>query len=1330
MKMKKFLALILSMAVILSCCQVFPASAEVTVDREAFYADSISQYSDPSKFKELENFEGGIDEFLSDPQHIADEDFYGLWNEETNSWEKIPYLYYEMFPDMSEIEASAKAGDYDRCKEESLKYYRERFSGFNYAPTPQQTVSERNRARIEAQFNNFMLAYQNSISARIWFDKTDGWQSANILSDVKSKATSSDVKISKFQLVASTKDGYTAEIDTKESEFAPYVEVLVDGSYKKFPVIYDTYTCGLEPNVSQGQKVKMYVEESVSSIDAYREKDEYTKVSFLQFDFTGLTADNKITEARLYLHGKMVESDTPGGVRAPSDKKSVFVMPFIRGTSELDENMTYTTYSGYTNDYYLFDGNLSPHYNVNPETGVKGNNYIIMITDYLQQLVNGYAYTKDETFAWHAVRTLMGLIRNVGGYESMVETDGGAGTSIDGTFYVGQAGYELPALMRDFIHSECVTPDVMSTLIKHIWAMIKLVVTNWCSEDEGHNWGTYSNRGLCAFTMFFPEFRDAHGPTTGLSNEAWPGSMQGGWIEVAKYRLAYKVGDVILDGGASIEASIEYGIEAIVNLLVPMTYAEYTGADIKDYYSEEMIDILSKNTRYLSSHLNPWYGDWQVGDGNIYNMNHSKRMKKIMELTDDPEIEYLVTNGADGKMPDYLAFISDNVGKVTLRNSWLENAVAGHIENSGGYGTHGHNDDLSLTVAAYGQYLLIDPMQGLYDTKEANESWLSSTRGHNTVIINDTIGLGPKSYNAVAALGRAVNSQGVLEGVDIVGEKTYYPKNQTRDAAGSLYPENRETNNIYDFVRAKTNAYKNNNALKSDYEVIRDTLFMHKGYFIITDYINPEDRTKVNNYEQMWHFLPSAGVTIDADANFARSNFDNSANVAVATVNADEATELTLKPGVVAVSKSNFVNAPYANFEKNAIGTTTFNTIIYPMSSTEDIAINTQKLELDTKDDVANAFKAQVLEKNSGTESEIQFYTLFDEEEKAERKFGDYKTDATLALAEKGTMGYASAVIRGGKALVDTKTDSYLVYSTVNVKDLGVSWQSDVIDLSTTCVDGSDKVNLSELSICTNGKVSKVRLNGDEISFKQEGKYVYFGLNPLIKDETEEDGEEEEETETNSKPVHGSSGSGGSKGSSGGGGVSLGGTSIPTAPSAENTFNDSKGHWAEKYILSATKAGIVKGDEKGNFNPENKVTRAELISMVIRALDTDEEKVEFDNTFSDVAEDSWYAKSISAALSMGLISPSISFRPNDPINREEMCKILVGFAEKLGLEIEQSGEITFKDNDNISPWAKDYVKKAVSLGLMNGMEDNTFAAKSTANRAQAVTVIERAREKR
>jgi len=42
MKMKKFLALILSMAVILSCCQVFPASAEVTVDREAFYADSIS----------------------------------------------------------------------------------------------------------------------------------------------------------------------------------------------------------------------------------------------------------------------------------------------------------------------------------------------------------------------------------------------------------------------------------------------------------------------------------------------------------------------------------------------------------------------------------------------------------------------------------------------------------------------------------------------------------------------------------------------------------------------------------------------------------------------------------------------------------------------------------------------------------------------------------------------------------------------------------------------------------------------------------------------------------------------------------------------------------------------------------------------------------------------------------------------------------------------------------------------------------------------------------------------------------------------------------------
>ena len=55
--------------------------------------------------------------------------------------------------------------------------------------------------------------------------------------------------------------------------------------------------------------------------------------------------------------------------------------------------------------------------------------------------------------------------------------------------------------------------------------------------------------------------------------------------------------------------------------------------------------------------------------------------------------------------------------------------------------------------------------------------------------------------------------------------------------------------------------------------------------------------------------------------------------------------------------------------------------------------------------------------------------------------------------------------------------------------------------------------------------------------------------------------------------------------------------------------------------------------------------------------------------FADVAEDSWYAAYVKAALDMGIISKADNFRPDDAITREEMCEILISAYEKLNGEI-------------------------------------------------------------
>ncbi|HDR7139221.1 TPA: S-layer homology domain-containing protein, partial [Bacillus cereus] len=52
---------------------------------------------------------------------------------------------------------------------------------------------------------------------------------------------------------------------------------------------------------------------------------------------------------------------------------------------------------------------------------------------------------------------------------------------------------------------------------------------------------------------------------------------------------------------------------------------------------------------------------------------------------------------------------------------------------------------------------------------------------------------------------------------------------------------------------------------------------------------------------------------------------------------------------------------------------------------------------------------------------------------------------------------------------------------------------------------------------------------------------------------------------------------------------------------AKPSFKDSQNHWATPYIAAAEKAGIIKGEGNGIFNPTGKVTRAAMATMLVNA---------------------------------------------------------------------------------------------------------------------------------
>lgn len=190
-------------------------------------------------------------------------------------------------------------------------------------------------------------------------------------------------------------------------------------------------------------------------------------------------------------------------------------------------------------------------------------------------------------------------------------------------------------------------------------------------------------------------------------------------------------------------------------------------------------------------------------------------------------------------------------------------------------------------------------------------------------------------------------------------------------------------------------------------------------------------------------------------------------------------------------------------------------------------------------------------------------------------------------------------------------------------------------------------------------------------------------------------------------------------------------TSLPSSELEQNIqFIDIEGHWAKQDIEKMLQTGIIKGLKDNMFEPDEKVSRAQFITMIVRALELD--RIAENITFNDVKDNEWYYKPITTASSVGLISGFGGFfRPHDSITRQEISKILVeAYRWKFNKEPLKEEISTFEDSNEISPWAIDYMKAAKGLSLIKGITSNRLSPKETASRAEAVTMIKRFMDQR
>ncbi|CAM4343261.1 hypothetical protein FHS16_002530 [Paenibacillus endophyticus] len=169
--------------------------------------------------------------------------------------------------------------------------------------------------------------------------------------------------------------------------------------------------------------------------------------------------------------------------------------------------------------------------------------------------------------------------------------------------------------------------------------------------------------------------------------------------------------------------------------------------------------------------------------------------------------------------------------------------------------------------------------------------------------------------------------------------------------------------------------------------------------------------------------------------------------------------------------------------------------------------------------------------------------------------------------------------------------------------------------------------------------------------------------------------------------------------------------------------------WFYVSVRYAYNEGLFTGTSETNFSPSGKMSRAMLATVLYRM--ENQPNVEFANVFSDVQSDRWYSDAIIWANQSKIVNGYGKglFAPNDAITREQIAVMLYRYANGKGFDLQtEISNLSFKDANEISDFAKESITWAVSKGIMKGNSDMTLNPSGLATRAEVATMLQRFKE--
>ena len=173
------------------------------------------------------------------------------------------------------------------------------------------------------------------------------------------------------------------------------------------------------------------------------------------------------------------------------------------------------------------------------------------------------------------------------------------------------------------------------------------------------------------------------------------------------------------------------------------------------------------------------------------------------------------------------------------------------------------------------------------------------------------------------------------------------------------------------------------------------------------------------------------------------------------------------------------------------------------------------------------------------------------------------------------------------------------------------------------------------------------------------------------------------------------------------------------------SFTDvAAGAWYAESVLWAAQRGITTGTGPGRFSPGTVCTRAQMVTLLWRAMGSAEPFFPNENPFTDVNPADYYYKAVLWAKERGIAkgTSASTFSPNNTVTRAET----VTFLSRAANDFATIPTISFTDVSR-DAYYYEAVRWAENDGITTGVAPGVFGPDLPCTRAEIVTFLNRAK---